>query len=107
MTDAGWLAAPGEKAKAPRPKFAVMHLRPSVARPSYAQPGDRVTVRFPDGEVETFLLVDGFRNHEDERDVLSPLGWALWEAEVGDTPSCDAPAGRYTVTVVSVEKAQS
>ncbi|RRO16894.1 transcription elongation factor GreAB [Saccharopolyspora rhizosphaerae] len=67
-----------------------------------AEPGMRLTVRFDDGETETFLL--GTRDGADDLTVYSPdspLGAALIGARQGDERSYEVPGvGTVQVTLL-------
>lgn len=103
---AGWLAPPGhvgeQGARTETGRNIAGTAQPANPKPAPADIGDRVTVQFPDGEVETYTLVDRYRQSDGELDVVSPLGWALWDAQEGDTPDCDAPDGPYPVTIIEI-----
>ncbi|MFJ5530811.1 GreA/GreB family elongation factor [Streptomyces sp. NPDC093261] len=65
--------------------------------------GSTVTVRFPDGTVETLQIGES----AEELDATlvtadSPLGRALLGHHAGDTVSYDAPGGQATAVVVSL-----
>ncbi|MGW1160898.1 GreA/GreB family elongation factor [Streptomyces sp. NPDC002513] len=65
--------------------------------------GSTVTVRFPDGTVETLQIGES----AEELDATlvtadSPLGRALLGHHAGDTVSYDAPEGQVTAVVVSL-----
>ncbi|MGV9564660.1 GreA/GreB family elongation factor [Streptomyces sp. NPDC003480] len=65
--------------------------------------GSTVTVRFPDGTVETLQIGES----AEELDATlvtadSPLGRALLGHHAGDTVSYDAPRGQATAVVVSL-----
>ncbi|MCF3132913.1 GreA/GreB family elongation factor [Streptomyces olivochromogenes] len=65
--------------------------------------GSTVTVRFPDGTVETFQI--GELAEELDPTLVtadSPLGRALLGHHAGDTVSYHAPAGNSTAVVVSL-----
>ncbi|MFF4956530.1 GreA/GreB family elongation factor [Streptomyces sp. NPDC001222] len=65
--------------------------------------GSTVTVRFPDGSVETLQI--GETAEELDPTLVtadSPLGRALLGHHAGDTVSYDAPGGQATAVVVSL-----
>ncbi|MFF3516380.1 GreA/GreB family elongation factor [Streptomyces sp. NPDC002573] len=65
--------------------------------------GSTVTVRFPDGSVETLQI--GETAEELDPTLVtadSPLGRALLGHHAGDTVSYDAPGGQATALVVSL-----
>jgi transcription elongation GreA/GreB family factor len=67
--------------------------------------GRRATIRGDDGEVTSYAIVlpgDG-DPVEGSISADSPVGAAILGARVGDTVDVDAPAGRWTVTLVSIE----
>lgn len=106
--DAGWLAPPsaatgthrtGEKTSWTAPWH---HLKPTPP-PVFAEVGDRVSVRFPDGNTTTYTLTEDSRSSKDELRVCSPLGWAVWGASAGDT-ECEAPEGPYRVAIISIDQ---
>lgn len=103
----GWLAPPGHVGQQGSDTSSMTsRWTPTTtpAEPFTADIGDRVTVRLPDGELETYTLVDRYRESKDELDVVSPLGWALWDAKEGDIAEYDAPGGTYRVTVIDIVK---
>ena len=81
--------------------------QPPAAEAGVAGPGMVVTVRFSDGDEETFLI--GSREEAAVTDVTvysaqSPLGVALTGAKPGDTVSYTAPNGRdISVEIVEVK----
>ncbi|GAA4619962.1 GreA/GreB family elongation factor [Saccharopolyspora hordei] len=61
-----------------------------------AEPGMVLTVRFDDGETETFLLGTRAGTEDDDLDVYSPdspLGAALTGAQQGETRTYTVPGG--------------
>lgn len=67
--------------------------------------GMTVSITDDDGDATTFLL--GSREDRPEGisvvSAASPLGKALIGAKVGDTVTCHAPGGAYSVTIDSAE----
>jgi transcription elongation factor GreA len=80
---------------------------PPAAQADVAGPGMVVTVRFGDGEEETFLI--GSREEAAVSDITvysaqSPLGLALTGAKPGDSVTYTAPNGRaITVDLVDAK----
>ncbi|MBS9534660.1 transcription elongation factor GreA [Mycobacterium sp. M1] len=73
-----------------------------------ALPGSVVTVRYDDGDTETFLIATRQdRTNDGELEVYSPsspLGGALLDAKVGEERSYTVPNGKTVkVTLVSAE----
>ena len=70
--------------------------------PELVELGDEVQVRFPDGSVETFLVVDPLEAGMDERrtSAESPLGRAVLGHRVGDRVTVAAPAGVFSCTIL-------
>ncbi|MEU8483420.1 GreA/GreB family elongation factor [Streptomyces sp. NPDC048641] len=65
--------------------------------------GSTVEVRYSDGSVATVQIGEGAAVLDQTLVTAdSPLGSALLGARAGDSVSYDAPAGRATVTVVSL-----
>lgn len=67
--------------------------------------GKTVTLKFDDEETEEYKVVGRM-----EADIAagkiafdSPLGQAIMKKEVDATVSVDAPAGKYQVTIISIE----
>lgn len=67
--------------------------------------GKTVTLKFDDEETEEYKVVGRM-----EADIAagkiafdSPLGQAIMKKEVNATVSVDAPAGKYQVTIISIE----
>jgi len=80
---------------------------PPAARAGEAGPGMVVTVRFSDGDEETFLI--GSREEAAVTDITvysaqSPLGVALTGAKPGDSVTYSAPSGKdITVELVDAK----
>jgi transcription elongation GreA/GreB family factor len=76
-----------------------------VDEPRCVAIGRRATLRDGDGEPMSFELVwPGARQLDQGRvSADSPLGHAILWASPGDVVSVDAPAGRWSATVVSVD----
>ena len=70
-------------------------------------PGMVVTTRDEDGDEDTFLVGSREDRHEGMHVVSaqSPLGRALVGAKIGDTVSYEAPAGKFSVTIVEARPA--
>jgi transcription elongation GreA/GreB family factor len=66
--------------------------------------GSWVLVRMPDGSSEWVRPVHPSEAFlDDERiSIASPLGSAILDAQVGSTVTIEAPAGRWTATVIEV-----
>jgi transcription elongation factor GreA len=79
---------------------------PPAAQAGVAGPGMVVTVRYDDGDEETFLIGSREEAAHADLDVYSaqsPLGLALTGAKAGDTVTYTAPNGReITVSLVEV-----
>lgn len=71
--------------------------------------GDRVTIRFDDGGVETYILVHPAEApFEDQRiSVDSPLGSALLARHVGETIEVALPSGSYRCEILRAARPAS
>ena len=69
--------------------------------PSIVELGDEVEVAFPDGSIETFLVVHPLEAGLDEQRTSadSPLARAVLGHRVGDRVTVTAPAGVYSCTL--------
>lgn len=68
--------------------------------------GDTVTVSFPDGETDRYVVVDPLEAPLDDRWISSdsPLGRALLGRRVGEVVEVAAPGGRYRCGIDSAER---
>jgi transcription elongation factor GreA len=68
--------------------------------------GDTVTVYFPDGDSDRYVIVDPVEAPLDDRRIASdsPLGRALLGRRVGEVVEVEAPGGRYRCRIESAER---
>ncbi|GAA4845287.1 transcription elongation factor GreA [Saccharopolyspora rosea] len=83
---------------------------PAPRHADVAEPGTLLTLRFADGETETFLLASHEESAPGAADVVStrsPLGTALLGARVGEEREYDLPGGEHMrVEVTKIEPYQ-
>jgi transcription elongation factor GreA len=77
-----------------------------VDDPTIVELGDEVTVEFPDGERETFLIVHPVEAGMDEHRTASdaPLAQAVLGHRPGDRLTVSSPAGDYAITIISRDR---
>jgi len=74
------------------------------ADPKVAEVGDAVTLRFPGGDTERYLIVHPMEAPLDRTRISfeSPLARAVLGRSVGEDIEVSAPSGAYRCTIVSV-----
>lgn len=76
------------------------------ANPDLVELGDTVTLEMPEGVIERYVIVHPLEAPVDRHRISSesPMSSALLGRKVGERVEVDAPAGRFEVEIVKVER---